>query len=117
MRVQNYSQDTIKSLEAIRPTHFETDAERYEVKEAARRLLSRLETPFEQGWRLSFETPVLIAGIQTVLDLGIWKKWTKADKVKPGAVVTLDQVLQWANKEVEPNLLRKFAKIWMYCRD
>lgn len=112
MRIPNYSQDIIKSLEVIQPARFETDAERFEVKEAARRLLNRLETPFEQGWRLSFETPVLIAGIQTALDLGIWKKWTEADKKKPGAAVNLDQVLEWANTEVEPNLLRKFVDSW-----
>lgn len=99
--------DTIKTLDSIQPSQFSTDAERYEAKEAARRLLNRLETPFEQGWRLSFETPVLIAGIQTILDLGIWKQWTEADKKNPGAPVHLDQLLKWANAKAEPNLLRE----------
>ncbi|RAR00454.1 S-adenosyl-L-methionine-dependent methyltransferase [Stemphylium lycopersici] len=103
-------EDTIKSLDSIQPTQFATDAERYEAKEAARRLLNRLETPFEQGWRLSFETPVLVAGIQTALDLGIWKKWTEADRKMPGAAVNLVQVLEWADKDVEPNLLRRFFR-------
>lgn len=108
MRVYSTShEDTIKSLDSIQPTQFATDAERYEAKEAARRLLNRLETPFEQGWRLSFETPVLVAGIQTALDLDIWKKWTEADKRTPGAAVNLEQVLEWADKFVEPNLLRE----------
>ncbi|EUC34941.1 hypothetical protein COCCADRAFT_92167 [Bipolaris zeicola 26-R-13] len=107
MRVPDYSKNVIQSLDSIRPTQFADDAERYEAKEAARRLLNRLETPFEQGWRLSLETPVLIAGIQVALDLGIWKKWTEADKKKPGAAVDLEQLLKWANKQVEPNLLRR----------
>jgi hypothetical protein len=102
--------DKIEQLNSLQPDHFVTDAERYEAKEAARRLLNRLETPFEQGWRLSFETPVLIAGVQTILDLGIWKKWTEANKEKPGAAVTLDQILTWSNTKAEPNLLRKCGR-------
>ena len=107
MKVRDHSRIVIKSLDSIQATSFISDAERYEVKEAARRLLSRLETPFEQSWRLSMETPVLIAAVQTVLNLGIWDKWTEADKAKPGAPVDLEQLLKWTNKEVEPNLLRK----------
>ena len=101
----------IKSLDSIQPGSFVSDAERYEVKEAVRRLLNRLETPFELAWRLSLETPILIAAIQTAVDLGIWKKWTENDKAKPGAAVNLDQLVKWADKEVEPNLLRKLAFI------
>jgi hypothetical protein len=100
-------QDTIKQLDSLQPHQFATDAERFEAKEAARRLLNRLETPFEQGWRLSFETPVLIAGVQMIVDLGIWKKWTEANKRNPDAAVALDQLLAWANPKAEPNLLRK----------
>ncbi|KAI4671252.1 uncharacterized protein J4E88_009285 [Alternaria novae-zelandiae] len=100
----------ISTLDAIQPSQFSTDAERFEAKEAARRLLTRLETPFEQGWRLSFETPVLVAGVQTILDLGIWKKWMEADKKNPGAPVHLDQLLEWANTKAEPNLLRRFLR-------
>jgi hypothetical protein len=104
-------QDTISSLDSIQPSQFSTDAERFAAKEAARRLLTRLETPFEQGWGLSFETPVLVAGIQTLLDLGIWKKWLEADKKNPGAPVHLDQLLTWANTKAEPNLLRECGSL------
>jgi hypothetical protein len=99
--------ETISHLNSIQPTHFSTVAERFEAKEAARHLLARLETPFELSWRLTFENPCVVAGIQTALDLGIWKKWTEADKEKPDAAVNLQQLLKWANKDVEPNLLRK----------
>lgn len=50
---------------------------------------------------------MLIAGIQTILDLGIWKQWTEADKKNPGASVHLDQLVKWANAKAEPNLLRE----------
>jgi hypothetical protein len=99
----------IKQLDSLQPDQFATDVEHFAAKEAARRLLQRLETPFEQGWRLSLETPVLIVGVQTILDLGIWEKWTEANKEKPGAPVTLDQLLAWANAKAELNLLRQFS--------
>ena len=103
--------DTVSTLDAIHLSQFSTDAERFEAKEAARRLLTRLETPFEQGWRLSFETPVLVAGVQTILDLGIWKRWMEADKKNPGTPVHLDQLLEWANTKADPNLLREFMSL------
>ena len=99
-------QDAVSKLDSIQSDAFATDAERYEAKEAARRLLSRLETPFERGWTLAFETPVLIAGLQMCLDLGIWEKWTTAHKSSGGAPQTLDAILSWCNTKVEPNLLR-----------
>ena len=101
-------QDTIRNLDSLQPSQFSTDAERYEAKEAARRLLNRLETPFEQGWRLSFETPVLIAGIQTILDLGIWKQWTEANKKNPGAPVHIVLIL-W----VVGRFLRHIAALYV----
>lgn len=46
----SYTSETIKLLgSSIRPESFKPEAERFEAKEAARRLLARLETPFERG--------------------------------------------------------------------
>ncbi|KAF2016211.1 S-adenosyl-L-methionine-dependent methyltransferase [Aaosphaeria arxii CBS 175.79] len=104
------SNNIVQSLDTIHPVQFSNDAERFAAKESARRLLQRLETPFEQGWRLSFETPVLIAGVQMILDLGIWKKWTENDKQNPGQAVTIHQLIKWANANVDENLLRRFLK-------
>lgn len=99
-------QDAIAKLDSIQPDSFSTDAERYEAKEAARRLLSRLETPFERGWTLAFETPVLIAGLQMCQDLGIWEKWAEEHKKSGGAPQSLDTILGWCSTRAEPNLLR-----------
>lgn len=41
------SPDTVMMLDFIQPESFKSDAERYEAKEAAKRVLLRLETPFE----------------------------------------------------------------------
>jgi hypothetical protein len=58
------TQETIRIIESIDQSSFQSDADRYAAKEAARRLLARLETPFERGWALAFETPVLVTGLQ-----------------------------------------------------
>jgi hypothetical protein len=100
----------VSVLDAVEPSRFATDAERFAVKEAARRLLARIETPFEQGWAIAFENPGAFAAIQLVQDLGIWTKWAEADQQSPGAAKTLDELLGWAKTTCEPNLLRRFLR-------
>ncbi|ORY67787.1 S-adenosyl-L-methionine-dependent methyltransferase [Pseudomassariella vexata] len=102
--------DTLSKLDSIQPETFDNDAERYAAKEAARRLLARLETPFERSWALSFENPVLISGVQICSDLGIWTKWTEVNKQNGGAAQTLDDILGMCNVTVNRNLLRRFLK-------
>jgi hypothetical protein len=100
-------EETINTLDSINQASFKSDADRYAAKEAARRLLVRLETPFERGWSLAFETPVLVAGLQMGSDLGIWHKWTEAEKQNNGAPVKLETILSWCNADVEPTLMRE----------
>jgi len=99
---------TISALESIDPSQFANDAERFEVKEALRKLLVRTETPFERIWALSFENPPLIAGLRICVDLGIWKKWTAIHKEKGEATLTLDQIIALCEKKPETNLLRTY---------
>lgn len=107
MLVTTANSNAISVLDSLQPESFATDAERYAAKEAARKLLARLETPFERAWTLAFETPVLVAGLQVCQDLGIWSRWTEIDKSAPGAAKSLNEIVAMANKEVDPNLLRK----------
>ena len=100
---------TISTLDSIDQTSFESDADRYAAKEAAHRLLARLETPFERGWALAFETPVLVAGLQVGSDLGIWNRWAETEKQNEQRPVKLETILSWCNANVEPTLLRKSA--------
>ena len=104
------SQETINTLDSISQESFKSDADRYAAKEAARRLLARLETPFERGWALAFETPVLVAGLQMGSDLGIWTKWVQADEQSERAPVNLETILSWCDAKVEPTLLRKLLR-------
>lgn len=101
-------QNTIEKLDSINQASFVSDADRYAAKEAARRLLARLETPFERGWALAFEMPVLVAGLQIGSDLGIWKKWTKTEKENGQSPINIDTILSWCTVDVEPTLLREF---------
>lgn len=108
-------QNTVEILDSISVESFETDADRYEAKEAAKRLLARLETPFERSWALSFENPVLIAGLQLCQDLGIWSKWVTTQG-NEGGVQTLDEILKMCAVPVQPNLLRKLIQpLSSYC--
>lgn len=101
------SKETITKLDSITPEDFATDAERYEAKEAARRLLARLETPFERGWALAFETPVLVAGLQLGLDLGIRPAWASEHEKSGEAPQELGTISGWCTEELEENLLRE----------
>jgi len=85
--------EVIRTLDSIDQSSFESDADRYAAKEAARRLLARLETPFERGWALAFETPVLVAGLQVGSDLGVWTKWADAEEQSGAKPVSLQTIL------------------------
>lgn len=108
---ENLATEIIHTLDSITQSSFSTDADRYAAKEAARRLLSRLETPFERGWALAFETPVLVAGLQVGSDLGIWAKWAEVERESGGDPVKLEIILSWCNAKVEPTLLRESAEL------
>lgn len=95
------------SLDSIQPESFKSDAERYKAKEAAKRLLLRLETPFERAWALAFENPVLIAGLQFYQDLGIWTKWAVWHEENAGGPRSLEDIISTCNGPCELNLLRK----------
>lgn len=100
--------NTIRLLDSIDQSAFQSDTDRYAAKEAARRLLARLETPFERGWALAFETPVLVAGLQMCSDLGIWGKWRDAENQSGQKAVDLNTILGWCETHAEPSLLRRY---------
>jgi len=78
------------------------EVERLRVRAAARQLLARIETPYEQAWGFCFEQPVVSAALQTCIDLDLWKAWTLAG----GGERSIDELVKMCNHEVEPNLLR-----------
>ncbi|KAF9765658.1 hypothetical protein IL306_002044 [Fusarium sp. DS 682] len=82
--------DIIATLDSVNPGQFGGDeVERLRVRAAARRLLARVETPYERAWGFCFEHPAVFAALQIAIDLGIWKAWTKND----GGKKTIDERL------------------------
>ncbi|KAL4883935.1 S-adenosyl-L-methionine-dependent methyltransferase [Aspergillus karnatakaensis] len=102
------TQDIIAALDAIKPEAFGgNEVERLHVRAAARRLLARLENPYERAWGFCFEHPVVFAALQTFIDTGLWKAWTAAE----GGEKTIDELVQFTSPTVETNLLRRFFRL------
>jgi hypothetical protein len=68
-------------------------------------LLARVETPYERAWGFCFEHPAVFAALQTAIDLGIWKAWTK----EGGGKKTIDDLVKLTGRDVEPDLLRELS--------
>lgn len=97
------TEDIIAVLDSVSHGSFNGDeVERLRVRAAARRMLARVESPYERAWGFCFEHPQVFAAIQTTIDLGVWGKWTAAG----GGDKTLDEIVQFCNAEVATNLLR-----------
>lgn len=105
------TQEITRSLDSIRPESFVTDADRFAAMQAARRLVARLETPFERAVSLTWTEPVLFAGIKVCQDLGIWNKWTEKHKAQGNRPQSLDDIVAMCDCDVEANLLRKLCSL------
>ncbi|RDW61789.1 uncharacterized protein DSM5745_10461 [Aspergillus mulundensis] len=102
------TQQIIAGLDAITPEAFGgNEVERLQVRAAARRLLARLESPYERAWGFCFEHPVVFAALQTCIDLGLWKAWTDAG----GGEKSLHELVGLTSPTVETNLLRRFFRL------
>jgi hypothetical protein len=83
------------------------ELERLEVWAAARRLLARVESPYERAWCFCFEQNVDFAALQTCIELGIWKAWTASG----GNKMTVDELVKLATTDIDPNLLRRLFRL------
>ncbi|KAJ6172591.1 hypothetical protein N7470_001658 [Penicillium chermesinum] len=96
------TQSIVSALDAVQPDLFGgNEVERLQVRAAARRLLARVETPYERAWGFCFEHPVVFSALQTCIDVGLWKAWTSAE----GGEKTLDELVSFTKPVVETNLL------------
>ncbi|KAJ5588152.1 hypothetical protein N7537_010830 [Penicillium hordei] len=97
----------IGSLDTIEPGVFAgNEVERLKVRAAARRLLARVETPYERAWGFCFEQPVVFAALQTCIDLGLWKSWTGV-----GGEKSIDELVAFTTPTVDTNLLRRLFRL------
>ncbi|KAJ5659479.1 hypothetical protein N7507_005930 [Penicillium longicatenatum] len=83
------------------------EVERLKVRAAARRLLARVETPYERAWGFCFEHPAVFAALQTCIDLGLWRSWTAIG----GGEKTIDELVDLTKPTIETNLLRRFFRL------
>lgn len=102
------AQDVVTAFDAVEPEAFGgNEVARLQVRAAARRLLARVETPYERAWGFCFEHPVVFAALQLCIDLGLWKSWTSVG----GGEKTIDELVHLTNVDVETNLLRRFFRL------
>lgn len=101
----------ITALDAVHPEAFGSETERLRVRAAARRLLARLETPYERAWGFCFEHPVVFAALQVCIDLGLWKAWTSVG----GGEKSINELVGLANTKVDVNLLRESTVAQRLC--
>lgn len=109
--VSSQTEQIIASLDAVQPEAFGgNEVERLKVRAAARRLLARVETPYERAWGFCFEQPVVFAALQTCIDVGLWKSWTSV-----GGEKSIDELVKLTSPTVDTNLLRKSSSSSWHC--
>ncbi|KAI0450467.1 putative O-methyltransferase [Xylaria acuta] len=105
------AKELIALLDNIELSDCEDDSsgrgDRVMVAEAARRLLARLETPFERAWRLSWINGSVHTAIQIVLDLGIWEGWYMSKQRE----ISLLELHAFARTPCDLNLLRRLLRL------
>lgn len=101
--MSSHTKDIIANLDAVGPETFgNNEVDRLQVRAAARRLLARVETPYERAWGLCFEQPIVGAALQTGINLGLWKAWTGVG----GGEKTIEELAKLTNSGITANLLR-----------
>ncbi|CEJ57479.1 hypothetical protein PMG11_06170 [Penicillium brasilianum] len=102
------TQETIAALDAVQVDAFGgNEVERLQVRAAARRLLARVETPYERAWGFCFEHPVVFAALQTCIDTGLWQHWSEVE----GGEKSIDELVQLTTPTVDTNLLRRLFRL------
>lgn len=104
-----HAKDIIANLDKISLDSLGDDNDaRSRVLEAARRMVARLETPFEQAWRWSWIGNNVFAVLQILMDLGVWEEWRKAG----GKEASLEELLDLCKVPCDLMLLREFVYIY-----
>lgn len=104
------STDIIATLDSVRHASFDgNEVERLRMRAAARRLLSRVESPRERAVGYCFEHPAVYAATQTCVDLGLWATWTAAGGSEKSILELVK--LTTRSDDIEPNLLRRLFRL------
>jgi hypothetical protein len=104
-------QNIVANLDKISLDALDDDNDaRVQVLEAARRMVARLETPFEQAWRWSWIGFNVFSVLQIIMDLGLWEEWRKAG----GKEASLEELLDLCKVPCDLMLLRELC-IYIKC--
>ncbi|KAI0855218.1 putative O-methyltransferase [Xylaria cubensis] len=105
------AEELVTLLDNIEVSNYKGDSsshgDRVLVAEAVRRLLARLETPFERAWRLSWINGNVHAAIQIILDLGIWESWYSSKRRE----ISVLELHALAREPCDLNLLRRLLRL------
>jgi hypothetical protein len=77
---------------------------RYQLIEGARRLISRLETPFERIWYHTWVAFNNLAIFRIMTDLGLWEGWRAAGSEE----ATIDELLDMCRVHCDKSLFREY---------
>ncbi|KAI0386350.1 putative O-methyltransferase [Hypomontagnella monticulosa] len=98
----------VDKLEAFTASDFKDhDVERFRLLVAARKLISRLETPQERMISIAYHETMVFAVLKTCIDIGLWDKWTAAG----GGEKSLDELVKLTTKDCDINLLRRLLRL------
>ncbi|CAJ2504966.1 Uu.00g123600.m01.CDS01 [Anthostomella pinea] len=101
--MENSKEELLTALGSISSGDFEGNGvQRLKFVEAAKKLVSRLETNVEKIFDITFAQPAVFAALQTCLDLGLWEAWTAAG----GGAKSVEELSKLCKQDVDPNLAR-----------
>ncbi|KAI1346792.1 putative O-methyltransferase [Xylaria sp. FL0043] len=105
------TQELIAILDSIQVSDCEDDSDghgdRVAIAEATRRLLARVETPFERAWRLSWINGNTHMAVQVIMDVGIWKAWYSSKRRE----ISLPELHTLARIPCDLTLLRRLLRL------
>ncbi|KAK6216883.1 hypothetical protein QIS74_06997 [Colletotrichum tabaci] len=79
---------------------------RYQLLEASRRLIARLETPFERMWYHTWVAFNNLAIFRIMMDLGLWEGWRAAGSEE----ASLDELLGYCKRDCDKSLFRRLLR-------
>ncbi|KAI1338947.1 S-adenosyl-L-methionine-dependent methyltransferase [Xylariaceae sp. FL0016] len=98
----------LSALSSAGIQNFELDPNaRLKIVDAAKALVSRLQTNEEKVFEMTFSRPIVFASIQILLDIGLWEGWTKIG----GGAKSVEDLSSLCKQDIEPNLLHRLLRL------
>ncbi|KAI0904985.1 putative O-methyltransferase [Ustulina deusta] len=99
--------ELVATLDGIEAGDFNNEVDRLRLIETVKKLQGRLETGEERMYDITFTQPVVFAALETLLDLGLWKKWTEVG----GVSRSVHELCELCAQKCDLNLLRRLLKL------